>query len=184
MQASQPGRDTIAATVQRPQSGPTPSNLAQTTNLAQDLSSPISPLDAIGGGPQEASFQLGLLNLDVTPPLATVPRVCRGDTSSVDRASALGSDIAQEAGIFAGPFQQEQQQPASAPPFRLEATSNRPLHPPYLERRQLVFGGACEERQQSREDYEGLKSREDYEGQPLGTEGEPQVRFKMPMQSP
>lgn len=133
----------------------------------------------MGVGPQDGSSQPGMLNLDVTPPLGTIPRVHRGDIPSVGKTSALASDIAQEAGIFVGPFQQEQRQPASAPPLRPEAIPSCPPHLPYLGRRQLVFGGGGEEGQHSREDYERQHSREDYEGQPLGSEAEPQVPTKM-----
>lgn len=165
VQASQPGLPalghSIAATVQRPQSDST------STKPAEDMSSPASPLDGLGGGPREGPFRPGMLNLDVTPPLGAVPRVYGGDIGSVGRLSALAPDTAEDACNFVRPFQPEQLQPA--PPLRSEASPNCPPQTPYLERRQLVFGGGCEE---------GHDSREDYEGQPLGGEDEPQVLSK------
>lgn len=116
------------------------------------------------GDPNEGPFCPGMLNLDVTPPLGAVPRAHRGDIASVGKPSALSHDTAEAAGNFARPFQQDQQ---PAPPSIPEANpTHHPLQTPYPERRQLVFGGGCEEVHDSREDYEG---------QPLGSEDEPQV---------
>lgn len=132
------------------------------------MSSPSSPLGSLGGGPGEGPFRPGMLNLDVTPPLGAVPCVYRDDVASVGKPSALAPGIAEDTHNFAGPFQQELQ---PAPPLISEANPVCPLQTPYLERRQLVFGGGGEEIQDSREVYS-------YEGQPLGSEGEPQVLSK------
>lgn len=165
MQAIQPGLPalghTMAATVQRPQS-----HSISATKPTGDMASPLSPLDGLGGGRREGEFHPGMLNLDVTPPLGAVPLVYRGDVSSAGRSSALGHDTAEDAGNFRRAFQQEQQ---PAPPLISEPNPTGPLQTVYLQRRQLVFGGGCEE---------GHDSRENYEGQALGSEDEPQVLSK------